>query len=63
VSIPVGYVVDDVDARLHRSRGGRKRSKARAGRKAEGACYAVSQAIPSSSRSRPRLHDMARRKA
>ena len=56
---PVGYVVDDVDARLRR-RGARcERDEARERGEAEGACYAFSQAIPSLSRSRPLLCDIA----
>jgi hypothetical protein len=59
--IAVSYVVDDVDARLlRRRRAGDESRHARAGREAEGASYAFSQAIPLS-RSRPLLYDIASR--
>jgi hypothetical protein len=56
--VPVRYVVDHVDARLCGGRARRERGSPDADSEAEGAGYAFSQAIPSLSRSRPRLCDM-----
>jgi hypothetical protein len=59
--VAVSDVVDHVVARLLRRSRARREGDADAAREAEGAEYAYSQAIPSLSRSRARLYDIASR--
>jgi hypothetical protein len=59
--VAVSYVVDHVDARPLRRRPAGSERDTDAGRETEGAGYAFSRAIPSWSRSRSRLYDIASR--